>query len=71
MRHSPRNNSGLARWLVALATVRAVGWREKILGDESLNFEILDRLVREKNSMMAGGTGDGEDRGMERENPWR
>ena len=21
--------------------------------------------------MMAGGTGDGEDRGMERENPWR
>ena len=71
MRHSPRNNSGLARWLVALATVRAVGWREKILGDESLNFEILDRLLREKNSTMAGGIGDGEDRGMERENPWR
>ena len=52
-------------------TVRTVGWREKILGDESFNFEILDGLVREKNSTMAGGTSDGEDRGMEKENPWR
>ena len=51
--------------------MRTMGWREKILRDESLNFEILDGMVREKNSMMAGGTGDGEDRGMERENPWR
>ena len=49
--------------------MRAVGWREKILGDESLNLEISDGLVREKNSTMAGGTGDGEDRGMEKENP--
>ena len=57
--------------MVALATVRTVGWREKILGDESFNFEILDGLVREKNSTMAGGTSDGEDRGMEKENPWR
>ena len=48
-----------------------MGWREKILGDESLNFEISDGLVRGKNSMMAGGTSDGEDRGMEKENPWR
>ena len=52
-------------------TVRVVGWREKILGDESLNLEISDGLMREKNSKMAGGAGDGEDRGMERENPWR
>ena len=44
--------------------MKAVGWREKILGDESLNLEILDGL-------MADGTGDGEDRGMKRENPWR
>ena len=44
--------------------VRAVGWREKIFGDESLNLEILDGL-------MADGTSDGEDRGMKRENPWR
>ena len=51
--------------------MRTVGWREKILGDESLNFEISNRLVREKNSTMAGGIGDGEDRGMEKENPWR
>ena len=51
--------------------MRTVGWREKILGDESLNFEISNGLVREKNSMMAGGTGDGEDRGMEEEKPWR
>ena len=71
MRHSPRNNGGLARWLVGSATVRAVGWREKILGDESLNYEISNRLVREKNSTIAGGTDYGEDRGMERENPWR
>ena len=71
MRHSLRNNGGFARWLVAPATVRVMGWREKILRDESLNFEILDGMVREKNSTMAGGTGDGEDRGMERENPWR
>ena len=71
MRHSSRNNGGFARWLVTPATVRTVGWREKILGDESLNFEISDGLVREKNSTMAGGTGDCEDRGMERENPWR
>ena len=28
-----------------------------------------DALVREKNSTMASGTGDDEDRGMERENP--
>ena len=62
MRHSPRNNSGLARCLVASATVRAVGWRVKILGDESLNLEISDGL-------MADGTGAGEDRGMEKENP--
>ena len=71
MRHSSRNNGGFARCLVTLATVRTVGWREKILGDESLNFEISDGLVREKNSTMAGGTGDGEDRGMEEEKPWR
>ena len=71
MRHSLHNNGGLARWLVAPATVRAMGWREKILGDESLNFEISDGLVREKNSTMAGGIGNDEDRGMERENPWR
>ena len=71
MRHSLHNNGGLAQWLVAPATVRAMGWREKILGDESLNFEISNGLVREKNSMMAGGTGDGEDRGMEEEKPWR
>ena len=71
MRHSSRNNGGFARWLVAPATVRVVGWREKILRDESLNFEILDGMVREKNSTMAGGTDDGEDRGMEGENPWR
>ena len=64
MRHSPRNNGGLARWLVASVTVRALGWREKILGDESLNLEISDGL-------MADGTGDGEDHGMKRENPWR
>ena len=51
--------------------MRTVGWREKILGDESLNFEISNGLVREKNSMMAGGTGDGEDCGMEEEKPWR
>ena len=51
--------------------MRTVGWREKILGDESLNFEISDGLVREKNSTIAGGTDNGEDRGMERENPWR
>ena len=51
--------------------VRIMGWREKILGDESLNFEISDGLVRGKNSMMAGGTSDGEDRGMEKENPWK
>ena len=51
--------------------LRTVGWREKILGDESLNFEISDGLVRGKNSMMAGSTSDGEDRGMEKENPWR
>ena len=71
MRHSSRNNGGFARWLVTPATVRTVGWREKILGDESLNFEISDGLVREKNSTMAGGIGNDEDRGMERENPWR
>ena len=71
MRHSPRNNGDLAQWLVALATERAVGWREKILGDESLNFEISDGLVRGKNSMMAGSTSDGEDRGIKKENPWR
>ena len=71
MRHSLHNNGGLAQWLVAPATVRAMGWREKILGDESLNFEISDGLVREKNSTMAGGTDDGEDRGMEEEKPWR
>ena len=71
MRHSLRNNGGFTRWLVAPTTVRVVGWREKILRDESLNFEILDGMVREKNSTMAGGTGDGEERGMERENPWR
>ena len=71
MRHSPRNNGDLAQWLVAWATERAVGWREKILGDESLNFEISNRLVREKNSTMATGTSHGEDHGMERENPWR
>ena len=45
-----------------------MGWREKILGDESLNFEISDGLVRGKNSMMVGSTNDGEDRGMEKEN---
>ena len=44
--------------------MRTVGWREKILGDESLNLEISDGL-------MADGTGDGEDHGMERENPSR
>ena len=71
MRHSPRNNGDLAQWLVALATKRAMGWREKILGDENLNFEISNRLVREKNSTMAAGTSHGEDHGMERENPWR
>ena len=71
MRHSSRNNGGFARWLVASATVRVVGWREKILRDESLNFEILDGMVREKNSTMAAGTNHGEDHGMERENPWR
>ena len=71
MRYSLHNNGGLAQWLVAPATVRAMGWREKILGDESLNFEISDGLVREKNSTMAGGIGNDEDRGMERENPWR
>ena len=64
MRHSLRNNSDLARCLVASATVRAVGWRVKILGDESLNLEISDGL-------MANGTGAVEDRGMKRENPWR
>ena len=63
MRHSLRNNSDLARCLVASVTVRAVGWRVKILGDESLNLEISDGL-------MADGTGAGEDRGMKRENPW-
>ena len=64
MRHNPRNNGDLARWLVASTTVKAMGWREKILGDESLNLEISDGL-------MADGTGDGEDHGMKRENPWR
>ena len=56
-------------WLMAPAPVRTVGWREKILEDGSLNFEISNGLVREKNSTMADGTGDGEDRGMEKENP--
>ena len=70
MRHSSRNNGGFARWLVTPATVRTMGWREKILGDESLNFEISDGLVREKNSTMAGGIGDGEDRGMVRTMGW-
>ena len=39
--------------------MKTVGWREKILGDESLNFEISDGLVREKNNTMAGGIRNG------------
>ena len=50
--------------------MRTVGWREKILGDESLNFENSDGLVREKNSTVAGGIGDGEDRRMVRTMGW-